>query len=144
MQKNDQNPERSERVAESEAPITYSGFCHPFHGLRLSFRCCRGCTRCAGLPLPYIFRPSQGSKFRSAAATHTMQNNNLSICFLMVLSRKLYSFIAFANFDEQIYQQIWNRLPQSVPLHPGGKTGRLTYGFRIRKSWLIKLVFWMV
>ena len=51
----------------------------------------------ARLHLPYLCRPLRGSKFRSA---NTPANNNLSICLLIVLSRKLYSLIAFANFDE--------------------------------------------
>ena len=32
-------------------------FCHPFHGLHNIFVHNRGCARCAGLPLPFIFYP---------------------------------------------------------------------------------------
>ena len=39
------------------ASISCIAFCHPFHGLHNIFVHNRGCARCAGLPLPFIFYP---------------------------------------------------------------------------------------
>ena len=39
------------------ASISCIAFCHPFHGLHNIFVHNRGCVRCAGLPLPFIFYP---------------------------------------------------------------------------------------
>ena len=39
------------------ASISCIAFCHPFHGLHNIFVHNRGCARCAGLPLSFIFYP---------------------------------------------------------------------------------------
>ena len=39
------------------ASISCIAFCHPFHGPHNIFVHIRGCARCAGLPLSFIFYP---------------------------------------------------------------------------------------
>ena len=105
------------------ASISCIAFCHPFHGLHNIFVHNRGCARCAGLPLPFIFYPL--ARAQNSAGVRPRIRKIKSIVNL----KNLHKCLIYADFTLLVYRYTGEAVCLPYPLRPRRELLALSFGF---------------
>ena len=117
------------------ASISCIAFCHPFHGLHNIFVHNRGCARCAGLPLPFIFYPLARAQNSAGVRPRIRKTNYFSGVLANQLCYKNLKAVLMKLWDTCVILHTYPKDLEYVGLRfliyeLRIKNQRLTLGFR--------------